>query len=135
MIGIALGSVDFTDLLMLLVALTGSVIAWRWKRGDFYKAVAEEKTAETGRLREELDQRRRMTDITPIVTTLERVVDSLDKTASVLDETVEKVRDLNGSLKAHSTAVQALADRLVLDEAARALLAESARQKPRTRAK
>jgi hypothetical protein len=45
----------------------------------------------------------------------------------------DKVADMNGALRAHGEAMKALADHLILDEAARALLATAATDKPHER--
>jgi hypothetical protein len=123
------------NLELFAVLIIGGIVAWRSKRGDFYKAVAEEKTEETVRLRAERDKLKELTDITPIVDKLADVTGSLERHAEVTEAVFAKVSDMNGSLRALTVAMEALADRLVLDEAARGLLAEASkdRETPRER--
>lgn len=127
-ISIVLGSLVGAS--VLGAVFVGGIVAWREKAGAFYKAVAEEKTAEAKRLHEENERLRRLTDITPIVKTLERVIAALDRHSEMTSQVFEKVADMNGSLRAHGEAMKALADHLILDEAARALLATAASDKP-----
>lgn len=115
-----------TNLILAAAIVFGGVFAWRQKRGDFYKAVAEEKTAETERLQAENDKLKKLTDITPITASLDNVSKALERHARMTEDVVKKVAEMNGSLRAHSVAMEALADRLVLDEAARGLLATAA---------
>lgn len=125
-----LSHVTAADLVLVAVAVVAGLTAWRSKRGDFYKAVAEEKTAETERLRGDNDKLRRATDITPILATLERVIEALDRHTEMTSSVFDKVADMNGSLRAHGEAMKALADHLILEEAARGLL-HAAATKPK----
>lgn len=120
---------------LFVVLIVGGIVAWRSKRGDFYKAVADEKTAENQELRIERDRLKQLTDISPILGALSKMTAALDRHAEMTEQVLAKVADMNGSLRAHSAAMQALADRLILDEAARGLLAEASREKqpPQTR--
>lgn len=117
-----------SNLALLVVAVIAGLIAWRSKRGDFYKAVAEEKTAETERLRDDNEKLRKATDITPLERRLDRQTEALDRVVQMAEDVVAKVAEMNGSLRAHSVAMEALADRLVLDEAARGLLDTAVKQ-------
>jgi len=131
MLGVIASHLTPTDLVVLSAAAIAGTFAWRSKRGDFYKAVSEEKSAENDKLRDEVKSLRAMKDITPIVKALEGVTQALERTAAVQNETLEKVRDMNGSLRAHSAAMQALADKMILEESARGLLAAAAERKER----
>jgi hypothetical protein len=115
-----------TNLVLLGAVLVGGIFAWRSRRGDFYKAVAEEKNDENRDLKRERDRLRAATDITPIMETLSQVVQALDRHAKLTEQVFEKVADMNGSLRAHGEAMKALADHLILDEAARGLLKAAA---------
>lgn len=115
------------DLILIVGALIVGVFAWRSKRGDFYKADAEEKRAENAQLRKERDEMHDRVDVRPIVAGLERVMEALEKHARTNAEVVSKVGEMNGSLRALTTAMDALAQRLITEEAARALLAEAGR--------
>jgi hypothetical protein len=106
--------------------LAGSFVAFRWGRGDFYKSVAEEKTKENEALKAERDRLKRATDITPILDALTQVTTSLERHAQMTESVFAKVGDMNGSLRALTTAMTALTDRLILDEAARGLLRTAA---------
>lgn len=117
-----------TNLVLIGAIVVGGIFAWRQKRGDFYKAVAEEKTAETDKLRGENAVLRQATDITPITDALKGVTAALNTHAEMTEQVFEKVADMNGSLRAHGEAMKALADHLILDEAARALLATAAKR-------
>lgn len=129
MIAVVTTNVSVTDLILIGAGIAAGALAWRSKRGDFYKAVAEEKTAEADKLRADNTRLRDMTDITPILQALKDVTAALKQTATVQNETLEKVRDMNGSLRATTTAMHALADKLILDESARGLLAAAAKGK------
>ena len=120
---------QITDVLVLVVGACLGVVAWRSKRGEFYKAVAEEKSEQVDKLLAENTKLREATDITPIIDTLRGVSVALEKHAKTIDAVFQKVADMNGSLRHHSEAMKALADRLILDEAARALLTEAAARK------
>lgn len=124
----AVTHVTLTDLVMLAVAVMAGVVAWRWKRGDFYKAVVEEKTAEIERLRADNERLRHATDISPILATLKGVTDALERHAKMTERVFDKVADMNGSLREHGEAMKALADHLILDEAARGLLSAAAKR-------
>jgi hypothetical protein len=115
-----------TNLVLIGAIIVGGIFAWRQKRGDFYKAVAEEKTAESDKLRDDNAKLRQATDITPILSALEGVTEALHTHAQMTERVYEKVADMNGSLRAHGEAMKALADHLILDEAARGLLAAAA---------
>jgi methyl-accepting chemotaxis protein len=115
-----------TNLVLLGAVLVGGIFAWRSKRGDFYKAVAEEKTEESNRLRADNDRLRHQTDITPIIDRLEHVASALDRVVEMSEQVVAKVGEMNGSLRSHSVAMEALAQRIVVDEAARGLLKAAA---------
>jgi hypothetical protein len=115
-----------TNLVLLGAILVGGIFAWRQKRGDFYKSVAEEKTEENEQLKHERDRLRAATDITPIVETMNHVVQALERHGRMTEQLFEKVADMNGSLRAHGEAMKALGDRLIVDEASRALLRTSA---------
>lgn len=126
---VAQSSGPSANVIVAIVAVIGGIFAWRQKRGDFYKAVAEEKTAESERLRKDNEKLRLATDITPIVDTLHEVVVALNSHAELTKELFAKVADMNGSLRAHGEAMKALADHLIVGEAARGLL-EAAADKP-----
>jgi ABC-type anion transport system duplicated permease subunit len=111
-----------TNLILVGAIFVGGIFAWRQKRGDFYKAVAEEKNEENKQLRIERDRLSQKTNIEPIVERLEHVAAALDHVIEMSAQVVEKVSDMNGSLRAHSTAMEALAQRIVVEEAARGLL-------------
>jgi hypothetical protein len=115
-----------TNVIIVGAVILGGIFAWRQKRGDFYKAVAEEKNDENRDLKRERDRLRAATDITPIMETLNQVVQALDRHAKLTEQVFEKVADMNGSLRAHGEAMKALADHLILDEAARGLLKAAA---------
>jgi hypothetical protein len=115
-----------TNLVLLGAILVGGIFAWRQKRGDFYKSVAEEKTEENEKLKHERERLRAATDITPIVETMNQVVQALERHGRMTEQLFEKVADMNGSLRAHGEAMKALGDRLIVDEASRALLRTSA---------
>jgi hypothetical protein len=120
-----------TNLVLLGAILVGGIFAWRQKRGDFYKSVAEEKTEENEKLKYERERLRAATDITPIVETMNHVVQALERHGRMTEQLFEKVADMNGSLRAHGEAMKALGDRLIIDESARALLRSSAEPPPR----
>lgn len=115
---------------LALVAVIGAFVAWRQHPGQFYKELAQERAEENQQLREQNEKLRKATDITPINDTLEGVVRSLERHSKITEQVFEKVQDMNGALRAHGAAMQALADRLILDEAARGLLAAAARKDP-----
>jgi len=115
-----------TNFVLLGAILVGGIFAWRQKRGDFYKAVAEEKTDENEKLKQERDQLRAMTDITPIVQALQDVTAALARSVAMSDQVLTKVVEMNGSLRTHGEAMKALADHLILEESARGLLAAAA---------
>lgn len=117
---------------LVIGLLAVGVVSWRSKRGDFYKEVAEEKTAEADKLRDDNEKLRNATDIRPILRALENVTAAVERSNRSSEAVIAKVADMNGSLRAHATAMEALADRIVLDEAARGLLAAAAEEKPRT---
>jgi hypothetical protein len=119
-----------TNFVLLGAILVGGIFAWRQKRGDFYKAVAEEKTDENEKLKLERDRLCAMTDITPIVESLHAVTAALERSGELSNQVVTKVGEMNGSLRAHGEAMKALADHLILDAAAQGLLAAAA-DKPR----
>lgn len=127
------GGVSVADIEVIVGLIMVGFLGWRWKRGDFYKAVATEKTAEADKLREENERLHDLTDITPILKTLDGITRALNRHTDALDATLGKVADMNGSLRAHSEAMKALADRLILDEAARGLLAEASKPNPARR--
>lgn len=109
------------------LALIGAMLfaawaVWRTKSGDFYKSVAAEKKEQNEQLRSENEKLRELTDITPIVEALHGVTAALERHAEMTAAVFSKVQEMNGSLRATTTAMQALGDRLVRDEAARALL-------------
>jgi hypothetical protein len=116
-----------TNLVLLGAILVGGIFAWRQKRGDFYKSVAEEKKEENEQLKQERDRLRALTDITPILQALHDVTAALERSVELSNQVFTKVGEMNGSLRAHGEAMKALADHLILDEAARALLAASAK--------
>lgn len=116
---------------LFTVLVIGGLVAWRSKRGDFYKAVADEKAEQVRNQQDELDSLRKLTDITPIIDAVENMTKALARQAELTDAVFAKVADMNGSLRAHGEAMKALADHLILDEAARALLVEAATEKPR----
>lgn len=118
--------ITLTDIVIAAAAIAGGLAAWRSKRGDFYKSVAEEKTDEVERLREDNDKLRKATDITPITNTLERLAGVLEQVVKTNERVFDKVVDMNGSLRHHGEAMKALADKLILDEAARGLLKAAA---------
>lgn len=120
------GHITIADLIVLAAAAAAGFAAWRSKRGDFYKAVAEEKTAEAERLRSDNDRLRKATDITPITKTLERLAHVIERSVETNEAVFNKVVDMNGSLRHHGEAMKALADKLILDEAARGLLKAAA---------
>ncbi len=132
MVATVLEHVRLGDLIILFGAFIVGIVAWRSRRGDFYKAVAEEKNAENEQLKIERDRLKRTTDITPIVKTLDSVVQALDRHSKMTEQVFEKVADMNGSLRAHGEAMKALADRLILEEAARGLLEEAAKSRRRS---
>lgn len=119
--------ISVADIEVLVGIVIAGFVGWRWKRGDFYKAVATEKTAEADKLRGETERLRALTDISPILTGLHDITLALERHAKTTDAVFQKVADMNGSLRAHSEAMKALADRLILDTAARGLLAEAAK--------
>lgn len=126
-----------STLLALLLSFVGAIIAgivvamvsWRTHRGDFYKAVAEEKSAENEKLTGENERLKQLTDVTPILQSLADVAEALARHADTITavfkttaQVFEKVGEMNGSLRANTVAMEALAERLILDEAARGLL-------------
>jgi ABC-type anion transport system duplicated permease subunit len=117
------------DVVLAVAALVVGGVAWRSKRGDFYKAVADEKSAENVELRRERDEMQARVDVRPIVEALERVMRALETHARTNADVVAKVGEMNGSLRALTTAMDALAKRLITEEAARALLAEAGRDR------
>lgn len=121
-----LGHVTVVELAGAIAILFWAVASWRTRSGSFYKAVAEERQDEVDKLREELNMRRKMTDLTPIVESLGAVSDALNRHATTIDTLFNKVSDLNGSMKAHEEAMKSLAKQLVVDEAARTLLRTAA---------
>jgi hypothetical protein len=122
-----------TNLVLLGAILVGGIFAWRQKRGDFYKSVAEEKTEENKELRQERDRLKAATDISPILETMNQVVQALERHGRLTEQVFDKVADMNGSLRAHGEAMKALGDRLVVDEAARGLLRAASQQPSETR--
>lgn len=128
-----LSSFSVSDLELLVGIIVAGTIGWRWKRGDFYKAVATEKTAEADKLHEENERLHHLTDVTPILAALTGITAALERHAKTTEAVFDKVADMNGSLRAHSVAMQALANRLIVDEAARGLLSEASKAPPTRR--
>lgn len=128
---IELGHITVSDLILVVAVLAGGLTAWRSKRGDFYKAVAEEKTAETERLRADNKTLRQTRDLTPIIETLHGVTAALERHTEMTEKVFDKVADMNGALRAHGEAMKALADHLILDEAARGLLETATKARDR----
>lgn len=122
--------VSIADLIVLAAAGIAGFGAWRSKRGDFYKAVAEEKTAESERLRADNAKLRKATDITPLRNTLEELTAAIQSVVDTNERVFTKVAEMNGSLRHHGEAMKALADRIILDEAARGLLRAAAEHPP-----
>jgi hypothetical protein len=122
--------VSIPDLIVLVAAAFAGLGAWKSRRGDFYKSVAEEKTAETERLKADNAKLRDATDITPLKRTLEQLVGAIEGVVETNEAVFEKVGEMNGSLRHHGEAMKALADRIILDEAARGLLRAAANQPP-----
>lgn len=124
---------SFASLAIVIVgfiaAMFGGFFSWRSKQGEFYKELAQERKDQIEALQKELEQRRLMTDISPITKTLEGVTKALENHTQLTEQVFDKVADMNGSLRHTASAMQALGDRLVLDEAARALLATAAERK------
>jgi dsDNA-specific endonuclease/ATPase MutS2 len=118
-------SFSIADVLMLIGLTIGGLVAWRSKRGDFYKAVAEEKTAEAERLLADNARMHHLTDLTPLRDSQQQIADALERHGELLSATMAKLSDLNGSLRALTTANEALAQKLITDEASRALLREA----------
>lgn len=124
------GHISLSDLILAAALCGVGLAAWRSKRGDFYKAVAEEKTAEVDKLRDDNQKLRSQTDIRPILKALEHVVEAVERSNRSSDAVLSKVVEMNGALRSHATAMEALADRMVLDEAAKGLLAAAAEGRP-----
>lgn len=118
-------SFSIADVLMLIGLTIGGLVAWRSKRGDFYKAVAEEKTAEAERLLADNARMHHLTDLTPLRDSQQQIADALERHGELLSATMAKLTDLNGSLRALTTANEALAQKLITDEASRALLRQA----------
>lgn len=116
------GSLSIADLAVVLGVVVAGVFAWRSRRGDFYKAVAEEKTRENETLKRDNQRLHQLTDITPIIDTLDRVTKALERSSDVTQQSVAKLVEMNGSVKANTVALEALASRLVVEEAALGLL-------------
>jgi hypothetical protein len=123
-------NVTIPDLIVLMAAAIAGLGAWRSKRGDFYKSVADEKTAETERLRGENARLRDATDITPLKQTLEELTSAIQSVVDTNERVFAKIVEMNGSLRHHGEAMKALADRIILDEVARGLLRAAATQPP-----
>jgi hypothetical protein len=134
------GHLTIADLILFVGLAAGGFAAWKSKRGDFYKSTAEERGAENTQLRAENLKLRGQKDIEPIMNVLRDVVAALDRQTKTSDAVFKKVADMNGSLRhtgdamrQQAEAMRALADRLILDEAARGLLIAAAERKPPTR--
>lgn len=115
-VGIAAGLERYTSLLD------------RFRRRSAAEAAAEIAIVNLAldRVSDENERLRRATDITPILETLDNVVTALDRHSQMTEKMFAKIADMNGSLRHHGEAMKALADKLVLDEAARGLLQAAA---------
>lgn len=133
---VQVGHLTVADLILFLGVIAAGLAAWKSKRGDFYKSTAEERGAENTELRAENVKLRGQKDIEPIMAVLRDVVAALDRQTTTSGEVFKKVADMNGSLRhtgdamrQQAEAMRALADRLILDEAARGLLTAAAQRK------